>query len=69
MNKKQWQVILGLAAYSIGGAIVVFFNLETFIQIVRTQPYLLKSVIKTYSIILTVGLILIYLLRDKRKAA
>ena len=68
MNKKQLIVVLGLIAYPAGGLIAVFYNLETFIGIFRFQLNLLIPAVQTYSIILIVGITLIYFLRDLRKA-
>lgn len=65
MNKKQLTVILGLGAYIIGGLIVVSFNLETFIKIIRFQINLLTPIFMTYSIFLIVGITMIYLFRNK----
>ena len=67
MNKKQLIVGLGLVAYVVGGLIVVISNLETFIGILRFQQYLLIPIYKTCSIILLVGIAMIYFLRDKKK--
>ena len=67
MNKKQLIVVGGLVAYIVGGSIVVIFNLETFIGILRFQINLLMSIFRTYSIILIVGITMIYFLRNKKK--
>lgn len=67
MNKKQLIVASGLVAYIVGGLIVVVYNLETFINILRSQINLLMPIFKTYSIILIVGITMIYFLRNKRK--
>jgi uncharacterized membrane protein len=67
MNKKQLIVASGLVAYIVGGLIVVIFNLETFIGILRFQLNLLMPIFRTYSIILIVGITMIYFLRDKKK--
>lgn len=67
MNKKQLIVVSGLVAYIVGGLIVVVFNLETFIEILRSQINLLIPIFITYSIILIVGITIIYLFRNKRK--
>ena len=67
MNKKQLIVASGLIAYIIGGLVVVISDLETFIDILRFQHYLLIPVYKAYSIILLVGITMIYFLRDKKK--
>jgi hypothetical protein len=67
MNKKQLIVVSGLVAYIVGGLIVVVFNLETFIEILRSQINLLIPIFITYSIILIVGITMIYLFRNKRK--
>ena len=67
MNKKQLIVVLGLVAYIVGGLIVVIFNLETFIGILRFRLNLLMPIFRTYSIILIVGITMIYFLRNKKK--
>ena len=67
MNKSQLIVAWGLGAYIVGGLIVVVYNLETFINILRFQLYLLMPIFRTYSIILIVGITMIYFLRDKKK--
>ena len=67
MNKKQLIVVGGLVAYIVGGLIVVIFNLETFIGILRFQINLLMPIFRTYSIILIVGITMIYFLRNKKK--
>jgi hypothetical protein len=67
MNKKQLIVASGLVAYIVGGLIVVVYNLETFINILRFQLYLLMPIFRTYSIILIVGITMIYFLRNKKK--
>jgi hypothetical protein len=67
MNKKQLIVAWGLVAYIVGGLIVVILNLETFIGILRFQLNLLMPIFSTYSIILIVGITMIYFLRDKKK--
>jgi len=67
MNKNQLIVASGLIAYIVGGLIVVSFNLETFIEILRFQHHLLMPIYKTYSIILLVGIAMIYFFRDKKK--
>ena len=67
MNKKQLIVASGLVAYIFGGLVVVIFNLETFIKILRFQLNLLMPIFKTYSIILIVGIVMIYFFRDKKK--
>ena len=66
MNKKQLIVVGGLVAYIVGGLIVVIFNLETFIGILRFQINLLMPIFRTYSIILIVGITMIYFLRNKK---
>ena len=67
MNKKQLIVASGLIAYIVGGLVVVISDLETFIDILRFQHYLLIPVYKTYSIILLMGIVMSYFLRDKKK--
>ena len=67
MNKKQLIVASGLIAYIVGGLVVVISDLEIFIDILRFQHYLLIPVYKAYSIILLVGIAMIYFLRDKKK--
>ncbi|MGA2774971.1 MAG: hypothetical protein ABSE81_02780 [Candidatus Omnitrophota bacterium] len=67
MNKKQLIIILGLLAYITGGLIVISFNLETFIEILRFQINLLTPIFITYSIILIVDITMIYLFRNKKK--
>ena len=67
MNKTQLIVASGLVAYIVGGLVVVISNLETFIKILLSQHHLLMPVYKTYSIILLVGIAMIYFLRDKKK--
>jgi hypothetical protein len=67
MNKKQLIVVSGLIAYIVGGLVVVISNLEIFIGILRFQYHLLMPIYKTYSIILLVGIAMIYFLRDKKK--
>ena len=67
MNKKQLIVASGLIAYIVGGLVVVIYNLEIFIGILRFQPNLLLFIYKTYSIILLIGIAMIYFLRDKKK--
>lgn len=67
MNKKQLIVVAGLVAYILGGLIVVFFNLDTLLGILRFQHYLLIPIYKTYSIILLVGIAVIYFLRGNKK--
>jgi len=66
MNKNQLIVVSGFFAYIVGGSVVVIFNLETFIEILRFHPNLLMPIIKTYSIILITGITLIYFLRNNR---
>jgi len=66
MNKNQLIVASGLVVYIVGGLLRVTLNLETFIGILRFHPNLLMPIIRTYSIILIVGIILIYFLRNKR---
>jgi len=64
MNKKQLIVASGFVAYIVGGLVVVIFNLETFIGILRFHLNLLMPIIWTYSIILIMGITLIYFLRN-----
>ena len=64
---KQLIVALGLIAYIVGGLVVVISNLETFIRILRFRPNLLMPIYKTYSIILLMGIAMIYFLRNKKK--
>ena len=66
MNKKQLIVASGLVAYIVGGLVVVVLNLKTFIEILLSQRHLLIPIYKTYSIILIVGITLIYFLRNNR---
>lgn len=66
MNKKQFIVVSGLVAYIAGGLIVVSFNLETYVEILRSQTNLLTPIFITYSIILIVGITLIYLFSKTR---
>lgn len=61
MNRKQLIVVSGLVAYIAGGLIVVIFNLETYVRIFHSQIYVLTPIFITYSIILIVGITLIYL--------
>lgn len=65
MNKKQLIVASGLAAYIVGGLIVVIFNLEAFIRILRFQLNLFIPIFRTYSIILIAGIATVYFLRDR----
>jgi Mn2+/Fe2+ NRAMP family transporter len=67
MNKKQLIAASGLVAYIVGGLIVVIFNLETFIGIIRFQPHLLTPILKTFAFISIVDILIIYFLRDKNK--
>ncbi len=67
MNKKQLIVVSGLVAYIVGGLIAVISNLETFIEILRSQINLLTSIFITYSIILIVGITMVYRFRNKKK--
>ena len=67
MNKKQLIVVGGLVAYIVGGLIVVIFNLETFIGILRSQLNLFIPVLKVYVFVISLGILIIYFLRDKKK--
>ena len=67
MNKKQLIVILGLGAYIVGGLFVVVFNLETFINILQSQISLFIPILQVYIPILILGILIIFLLRDKKR--
>ncbi|MBU0503345.1 MAG: hypothetical protein ABH882_00735 [Candidatus Omnitrophota bacterium] len=66
MNDKQIIVVLGLIAYIAGGLTVVILNLETYLQIIRSQINVLTPIFITFSIILIVGITLIYLFRSNK---
>jgi hypothetical protein len=67
MNKKQLIVVLGLEALIAGGIFVVIFNFRTFLNIIRSQTNLFIPVLQIYIPILSIGILLIYLFRDKKK--
>lgn len=67
MNKKQFIVALGLIAYVLGGLVIVIMNVRTFLEIIRFRLDLLMPIFSTYSIILIIGLLLIYLLKDRSR--
>jgi len=67
MNKKQLTVALGLGAYIVGGLFVVIFNLETFIKILQSHINLFIPILQIYIPVLILGILIIYLLRDKKK--
>ena len=67
MNKKQLIVALGLGAYVLGGLIVVIFNLGIFIKILQSQRNLFIPVLETYIPVLIIGILIIYLLRERKK--
>ena len=66
MNKKQLIVILGLSAYIVGGLIVVISNFESFIKILQSRLDLFIPILQVYIPVLILGILIIYLLRNKK---
>ena len=67
MNGKQLIIVAGLAAYIIGGLIAAILNLESFIEVLRSQQHLLMPIYSTFGRLVILGLAMIYLLRDKKQ--
>ena len=64
MNKKQLIVAWGLVAYIVGGLIVVIFNLQTSIEILRSRLNLFIPILQVYIPLLILGIQIIYVLRE-----